>query len=422
MKPRRLAAFIAIAVIGAAASVGATCGDGDELTSARTIDVNTLAFEDIQERTVAAVQREGDVYYLVANSTSPNGTYTQDIWLALPGMARSEARDGETIELLYNGRTARVFDERFFDGPCDPCHPQVAATLAPHLEFILTEQYEDRRIDEGEYEGQPTIEVTVVRAAGAETEGNDRATIHLDESFQPLAMTIDRPASLPTTDVTFEHEFVRRDTIPADFFSPESLRALAGGPTTDLNQAVSEGLDVLWLGESFEDMILRDETDFYVEGDDSDSADAFLNISYGPADPMDPAPCVRISVTRASRATPAPAGARAYGTMDVGSQRANLYRAERAISAPPTEPDAASGSEPAFPPSNTVIPVATASAGNDVPADTGTLYVATIVEGDSAIEVAANCGPVGSNPYRTQEAFERLVASLRRYEPATASP
>ena len=114
-------------------------------------------------------------------------------------------------------------------------------------------------------------------------------------------------------------------------------------------------------------------------------------------------------------------GSSQYGTLAVAGGEAKLYRAERSIPAPPVSGDA-SGSEPAFPPRNTVIPAATASASNDAPGDTGTQYVATIVNGDTAVEVAANCGPPGSNVYRTQEAFERLVASLQLYETGVTSP
>ena len=415
----RILAPVFTLLVTASLSFAAVCGESEDVQ--RTVDVGTLTFEEVQQRALAAVQRQGEVYHVVATTESDDGTYAEDVWVYVDeDVARRQSRGGESIDLQYPGRRASVFDERFFDAPCEPCGDNAAARLAPHLNWILDESYTDRSLEEGTVDGRATIRVDVSREYGGDYTGEAKATIDLDESFLPIRMKIDPPGPLATRDTTFESEFAPRATVAPDFFSPDALRTLAAGPTSDLDQAVENGLDVLWLGETFEDMVLRDETDFYVEGEYV-SGDPFLNLSYGPVDPMQPAPCVNLTAQRLSSDGWAPVGAVMYGTIDVGGLEARLYRAERFVPVAPTGADPA-GSDPAFPPANTVIPAATATAGGQVEGDTGTIYIARITSADTALEIAANCGPVGSNVYRTEEAFGRVVAALRPYEAPATSP
>ena len=53
-----------------------------------------------------------------------------------------------------------------------------------------------------------------------------------------------------------------------------------------------------------------------------------------------------------------------------------------------------------------------------MPQDERESYIAIIETDDTTIDVRANCGPIGSNIYRTEEAFRRVVSSLRRYDAA----
>jgi len=394
---RRLTTLAAFAAFAAITIATAACGDDSRPARARTVDVDQLTFEDVQQRALEAVRREGQVYHVAVRSTrSPDDA--SDAWLYLQeDVARSQRRgvDDDDVRIVYGQRVAMVVRERFYDAPCEPCSPHIVAMTAPHLGELFADDPRDIEIEEGVVDGEPTIRIRLTREYGGDYTGDVDVTIDLDESFLPVQMRQDPPGPLPGQTLAFENEFAPRDTLAAGFFSPEALRALAGGPAADIDAALADGLDVYWLGETFEDMILRDESRYYMP-DDSTDAQGRLVLSYGPTDLSQPAPCVSIEVARAG----APAlidrdAMQPFDTIAVGDATAELYRIPRPSN---------------FPPQGDPGPI------TPVPDDTGDQYAAVIETGASVIEVMTNCGPIGSNLYRTEEAFRRLSQSLRPYD------
>jgi hypothetical protein len=385
------------------------------------VDVDALTFQDLQQRALAAAQRPGGVYHLVLTYRGDEASTTYDLWLDTErNLARRQVRGGETIDLQYETGRATLMEERFYDSPCDPCGEHAAASFAPYLDWILYEGAKDRSIEGGAVDGVPTIEVRIRREYGGDYSGDEEARIHLDESFLPVEMRVNPPGPLDDQKLVFESEFIDRETLPADFFSREAVEALAGGPRTDLEAAVSAGLDAYWLGETYEEMVLRDESRFYRTGL-SEGSRPELTLSYGPPELTNPSPCVQIRVRELGAPAPVtvPAGTAQFATVTVGNQAAILYRAPRVpIAVPsPRVSNEERHREATLPPG--VIPIATPAQLNTVPEDAGDFYAAVIATDDTVIEVAANCGPMGSNIYRTEEAFGRLVASLRLYPPAS---
>jgi hypothetical protein len=415
----RIVGLFALAALGIAATA-AICGNDEPQNRQRTIDVDALTFEDLQQRALAAVRQPGDVYHLVATTKAPPGDYVQDIWLDVDNaLARRQNREGESIDLQYGDRRASLFDERLYDGPCDPCPANAAAMFVPHLDWIFSDNFKDRSLDEATVGGEPAIEVRVTREYGGDYTGDATATIRLDESFRPLDMRVDPPGPLPDRETTFTDEFVARETLDAGFFSVDALRALAGGPLSDLDAALAAGLDVYWLGEAFESMILRDESRFYARGSSGDGAPAMIE-SYGPPDFAQPAPCAQVRVQQLGARAPisVPDGTPPFDTVEISGATAILYRSPRvALPVPPPHPsDPGEGADATIDPS--AVPVGTAPELTPVPDDVGEFYAAVITTADTVIEVATNCGPIGSNPYRTEAAFRRLIESLRPYAPA----
>jgi hypothetical protein len=167
-------------------------------------------------------------------------------------------------------------------------------------------------------------------------------------------------------------------------------------------------------------MILRDESRFYPQGLSGDG-EANLMLSYGPADPMNPSPCVMFRIERPGERAPisVPDGAAAFDEIEIDGEKAVLYRAFRPqLTVPPPDPGDTQSDESATPYPG-VVPAATAAPLTPVAGDTGEMFAAVIETDDTVIEVATNCGPVGSNVYRTDEAFGRLVQSLARYKAAS---
>jgi hypothetical protein len=414
---RLMVAPLALAALAASA---AACGGSGQPGVVRTVDVSSLTFAEVQQRAFAAIQRQGEVYHLVS-TYGDEGSATYDLWVdAERNVARGAARGSETIDLQYEGGRATLMEERFYDSPCDPCGEHAAASFAPHLGWILDDGAKDRSVDEGAIHGAPTIKVRVKREYGGDYRGDATATIHLDESFLPVEMRVDPPGPLPDQMLAFDGEFIARETLPADFFSRDAVKALAGGPRADVEAAAAAGLDVYWLEMTYEDMTLRDESRFYPEGL-SEGSKPELTLSYGPAELSRPAPCVQIRVRELGAPAPVavPEGTAPFATVTVGDEAATLYRAPRvSLPVPPPDPSGRGSDDDAtFPPD--VTPAATVASDRTVLADSGEFYAGVIETNDTVIEVAANCGPIGSNVYRTEEAFRRLISSLRQYEPAS---
>jgi hypothetical protein len=299
---RVVALFIIIATV--VVTAGAICGSEQELRRERTVDVESLTFEDVQERALAAVQQPDAVYHLVAVTRSNNGEYREEVWLDVESrLARRDVGDGQTVDLQYGDRRAFVMEERFYDAPCEPCPEHEAAMLAPHLRWLLLDNAKDRSLDADVIDGEPVIGVTVEREFRGESAYDATARLYLGEDFLPMRLDVSASGPRPDTRTEFDGEFIERAALPADWFTPEALEALAGGPMSDVQAAADAGLDVYWLGTDFESMILRDESRFYPQGLSSDS-DASLMLSYGPEDPMKPAPCVQLRIQRRGERAP----------------------------------------------------------------------------------------------------------------------
>lgn len=416
----RIVALVALAAFSGAA-IAAICGESEELRRQRTVDVESLTFEQVQDRALAAVRQPGSVYHLVAVTHSSNGDYREEVWLDVDErLGRRHTDDGETVDLQYGDRRAFVMEERFYDGPCDPCPEHEAAMLAPQLRWLLLDGANDHSLHADVIDGEPVIRVTVEREFRGESPYDATARLYLTEDFLPIRIDVNASGPRPDTRTELDSDFIDRGGLPKDWFRPEALQSLAGGPIGDLRAAGGAGLDVYWLGEAYESMILRDESRFYPQGLSLDG-DASLMLSYGPADPMNPSPCVMFRIQRLGERAPisVPDGVAAFGEIEVDGETAFLYRAIRPpLTLPAPDPGDTQSDEPATPYPG-VVPAVTVAPLTPVAGDTGEVFAAVIETDDTVVEVATNCGPVGSNVYRTEQAFLRLVQSLVRYDPAS---
>jgi hypothetical protein len=148
-------------------------------------------------------------------------------------------------------------------------------------------------------------------------------------------------------------------------------------------------------------MVLRDESRL---GRSSDEPQIWL--SYGPADPMVPSPCVRIEYENEQRwsnfvAARGNKGLASVETIETAAGEFTIY-AGRATPPRAVTP-ISEGPVPTPPP----LP--------DAPEDTGVYYEATADTGSGGIVVLPNCGPIGTNRFRSLSGLELVLRSLRAY-------
>lgn len=399
MRQRLLLLVVAMTAVS---GLGGVCADPEPVSQERTVDVEALTVEELQRRALAAIHQPGKVYHAVQTVWSARSEIESDVWVdAEQEAARQEWRDLDDeirIRLKYDGRLLVGGDRGATDAPCWPCREDMYATFAAHLDWILETGYKQYSIEKGTDKGAQTIVVRITRPLGGDTPGDATATIELDELFLPLAIHVEPPAPFPASDTRFEHEFVEQGDPPPDFFLPESLGIHVIEPRQHVQNAADAGLDVYWLGETFEGLELRQFTQF-VPGDEPGTGVAELHLDYAPPPKMGGPPCIRISVRDSSVFRPQrlPPAAEPFAHVPVGDETATIYRAYQEPLAPPSAGDRQG---------QVLTPV---------PADDGHIYAASFETDRSVIDVTSDCGPAGSNVYRTEEGFRRIMAALTRY-------
>jgi hypothetical protein len=209
----------------------------------------------VQDRALAAVQQPGSVYRLVAVTHSNNGEYREEVWLDVEErLGRRHAGDGENVDLQYGDRRAFVMEERFYDGPCEPCPEHEAAMLTPHLRWLLLDGAKDHSVNADAIDGEPVIRVTIEREFRGESPYDATARLDLGEDFLPIRLDVSASGRRPDTRTEFDSQFVDRGTLPADWFMPEALQALAGGPVGDVRAADAAARRLLaWRGVRIDD-------------------------------------------------------------------------------------------------------------------------------------------------------------------------
>jgi hypothetical protein len=380
----------------------------------RTVDVSALTFAEVQQRALDATARPGHVFHITATSSDLTAAQTQGWVDRERNLGRSEGGAGFFgFAIFHDDRVALVGpgDGRFRDSAITSGLPAGAqsAHAAGYLPPLFAEQHDyiRRELRAGVHDGRPVI---VVEMEPEIYESRDTLVTEtfLDESFLPVKVDSRRNGSRQS--LTYEYEFIPRDTLPDDFFSVEHIRAAATTPLDDMRAARDAGIDPCWLGERFEEMVLRDESAF--DTSNTTTSMAALRLSYGPpGDGPVPVPCVSISQhgadawqqildLRAENNPAADDNDLELATLALPGAAATIYELP-GVKIPPGPMVGIPAEQPQLP---------------AVPDDTGQ-YLIAVVQLDSGgiIEIMPNCGPVGSNLYRTPDAFMRLVAALRPY-------
>jgi hypothetical protein len=388
----------------AASLLIAACGD-PQPDVARSIYADDLTIEQVRDRATAAVTAKGVIHTSTSNENDPD-RFVTDTWVDLEAEQARVEYNGEVARIFAGGLLAELHDRRYIELPYSESRseldPLISYTL-PHI-LLLTLAEEDVSIDDAVIDEAAAIRVRFKQEYGGDISGKETVSIYLDEQFLPVRIERRGPGSR-SSDTTYETTFVAPDSLPTDHFSLDAVKALARTPEDDLADIAATGREVYWLGNTFEDMVLRGDSRIGTLPGEPE-----VSLSYGPADFSTPSPCVRISYESAATWS------------DILAARTNkgLIETER-IDTTAGEFIVYAGA--AAPPSGVTVilepgqPISTAPALPDAAEDTGVYYEALATLGDgTGIMISPSCGPTGTNKYRSPEGLRLVLQSLRAFE------
>jgi len=391
------------------------CGQEREPIRARTIVAGDLTIEQIRDNALSALDVEGQVFHVAVTTERQGDAPVTETWVDYErDLARVES--GDELRVVYDRRIAMLFDGRFRDAIIDSAAEKVAPLQLEYMRWLFDDSADLEGIEESVVDGEPAIRVRLERDM-YDYDARESAEIDLSEAFLPLRQRYE--STLPqfgAQTATYTHEFVPRESLSATFFTPEDVQARAAPIARPLIDARAAGIEPYWLGAQFEETVLRDESRF--DPDMGDDSAALLRLQYGaPGQSVAPSPCIMIRayardawdglVERAREENPESLLLRKPDeTVDVPAGVALLFvsqdrppLATPRIGGPPVTPG------PGGPPP---LPV--------VPEDDGSSLQARFEFATTVVEVDANCGPTGSNLYRTRPAFTRVLEALRPFE------
>jgi len=387
----------------ALAGVAFACDDSVHSVSTppRHVAVDELTLEELWERALAALSRPGQVYHSTETQQIEGHTFVSEVWLDLErDLARVESRYGPRI--YHEGKITELSPEgRFQQSEGQVRGLDKSSVLS--LRYIGTlrralsaEVVESTEVRESEVDGIPAILVEVVwpytlcSASGTATE-----SIYLDESFLPLRVDHDDDRKGgPDKDwsMVIENEFVDRDSLPEDLFSPEVVRALAVTPADDIARAVKAGLPAYWLRERFEDMALEEARveEWHGESEGIRS----LHMTYRGGEPGPASPGFGVTISEYTTDD--------WDSLTATRQRTPWWEEPGTIRTPVT----VLGTEAALYRSSHVVPAGTPPAQ---------LLVVRLDK--TVLRIQPNVGDWQINPYRDNtDALLRLANSMRPFE------
>jgi len=412
---------LALAVLLAAAATAVTCGGGSAQPTPTPDTAWTPAaipLAELRLRAIAAVTRPGQVFHVTTrlSVTGAEGSPEAQMWLDVDGdVSRAEydvSRDGTPavdVTVYYARRVAMLGpDRRFWDGVHDSPLARPSIVAVPYLDTIFNQDLRQVRIETSAVGGVRLI--ADAPGTGDYVRAVEHHRVELNASFLPVRteMTTDAyPDGKTRTRATdYTYDFQPRDALAPGFFSPDAVRAIASTPADDLAAALAAGLRAYWLGPSYEGAEPSPYTSWAPAA--AGQPDALLLRYAPPGGGMVPVPCVTIVEYRRDDWDDRPRRSTQDGTViatfDVPDGAATIY----SVGTGPllaTPAISGGGTAPTSPP----LPL--------VPDDVGEYVEGVVLYADTAVSVTPNCGPPGTNAFRTRAGFERLVRALVPFTP-----
>ncbi|HEX5478571.1 MAG TPA: hypothetical protein VFY79_02500, partial [Dehalococcoidia bacterium] len=404
------------ALTAAVALATAACGSpASEPAPAvtRTVDVSSLSFADVQQRTRAAATKPGMIFHITDSQHSDaTGDTVVETWLDSERHLARIDRDGAVTQIFGPDKLAELspVDGRYTEGgyswPGLEDAPLIGFTL-DYLGRLLSDRAKNTALKPAVVDGAPAIAVSV-RQPAQTIDGpaiTEHATVYLSEDFLPLKMDFDYGKGNSRTTHTYKTGYLQRDAVPANFFSFEQVRANAKTAAENLRAAAAHDFPrAYWLGERFEDVEMRSATASPLPSLNI----PILRISYeapdaGAGGPDAVFPCFSLTeytrqgwdaIARARPPLPETMKRieRAQRTALDGQAMIFEVPADRVLQAPRI----------AGQPEPTPAPLAAFS-----------VWTAEVMLPDMVVELRADCGPPDKNPYRSLAGIQHLLDSLQ---------
>ncbi len=415
---------VALVVVACAAA----CGEASK--SASRSGPSSLTIEEVWTRALDALAQPGRVYHSVHTTSFAGRNDKSEVWIDLEHDA-SRSQHGNDVSAYGHGHLALIEPGgRFRDAIYDSGLEKPASAAAGHIGWLFSKDASRQDVSDGDLNGESVTIVEVARPEQGDYHGTETAKIYLDTAFLPLQLEYESstgpPGSLRGYTETFTSDFLPRDSLPADFFSFDVVRAKARTTLDDLRAAAADGFGPYWFGDPFEDVHVSDRSSYGADTGGGSVHDKTLRLSYAPngGDPRVLVPCFESAQYTAQDAKgmleqasgAARTGDVVIDSFDVPAGSATIYESPGAALppssitfGPPADwTPAAPGDQP---------PTPDVPALPSVPEDRGQYTYARVrLDSGGLIEIFPNCGPTGSNIYRTRAGFERVVRAVKPFE------
>jgi hypothetical protein len=242
-------------------------------------------FETLRTSAIEAVARPGEVFHTTMSFTQEGSTYVQEAWVyADQDLARIEygiEGDEVRLEIYHDGKRAELSPSDRLQDVEFPAPGwsggKVSMEALDYLEAIAESDVVVREIRADDVNSVAAIVVETEQPyEGDGYEGTTKNELYLDESFLPLRWHVERDVLGVDIMASFENEFVTPESLPADFFSPESVRELEVLPADRIAEALEAGIEPYWLGDQFEEISLQD-----ARVDEAEGGIMILHLTYG---------------------------------------------------------------------------------------------------------------------------------------------
>jgi hypothetical protein len=264
MQLRTPSLAVSVSVVLIAAACGGATGPP------RTVDVSQLTIQGVRERALAALSRSDMVFHTVETArvgvSGELRDYKLEVWLDLErNLARSEEYvDGKLQEdgglrIYHDDHVAAIHSGRFGDaiiGPAPPPPPPTSTMALDYIGTIFNDHATNTKLRAASANGTAAIEVDLDVPAGETGQETANRRIFLNEQFLPIK--VEAGGSGGSAELRFQSEFLVRDSLPADLFSVDVVRALVKTGADRMQEAVAAGFHPYWLGDPYKDLPLYD--------------------------------------------------------------------------------------------------------------------------------------------------------------------
>ncbi len=220
-------------------------------------------FNEVRQHAFDALSQPGSVFH-TTEKVSRDGEYqrTDEVWLDLDNdVARVSV--GGRLRIFHDDKIAelgsgnRLQDAGIWESDVE----KTSALALGYITQLFSVQIQGSRSRALENEGSEALRLDVETPWRGDWTGTNKFEIYLDRHYLPVRVVDKVEGAGPedrTVETNISYDFIPRSDLPPDFLSVEAVSSLAETPADFLLQALTQGLQPYWLGESFEGLTLTD--------------------------------------------------------------------------------------------------------------------------------------------------------------------